>query len=357
MSLNAREILSGRDPALLARTLRASTALLEPIYASTLRLLNTFYSAGLLRSRGLPCPTISVGNITTGGTGKTPVVEWLATALAARGQKPAVLLRGYRVGGSMSSDEAELLQAHLPRIPVAASPSRVDAAAAVLREHADVTCFLLDDGFQHRKVRRDFDLVLVNAAEPFGFGHVLPRGLLREPLAGLRRASAVLLTRTDLVSPGELETVERTIRVHTRVPIYRSVHTVSGMEALARPFFAFAGIGDPDSFGRQLAAHPTFKGYHWFADHHAYSERDVEAVAAEGKARGAEVLVTTEKDWTKVGPLANHSPLPIRRLGVTITFPTGDDTPLLSQLLPTLPGGHRRPIPHSGGGEEQAAGD
>src|SRR4051812_36636358 len=172
---------------------RGALGAMEPLYRAAVASRNRFYDfAGQTR---LPRPVISVGNITTGGTGKTPMVAWLATQLLEQGMHPAILLRGYSRGGI--SDEQQMLQRQLPGVPVQANADRVEGARMVLGEHPEVDVFLLDDGFQHRRVARDFDLVLINAREPFGLGRVLPRGLLRESLDGLKRAHGFVITRAD----------------------------------------------------------------------------------------------------------------------------------------------------------------
>src|SRR5205814_1694442 len=179
---------------------------------------NSSYSRGILRSARAARPVISVGNITTGGTGKTPVVRWLASRLRDQGKHVAILLRGYKSAGAAGSDERELLDRLLNAstsdnpVIVHANPDRVAGAAETLQKHPDVDVFVLDDGFQHRRLQRDFDLVLIDATNPFGFGHVLPRGLLREPLGGLGRASALLITRCDQVAHEALGQVEQKLK-------------------------------------------------------------------------------------------------------------------------------------------------
>jgi tetraacyldisaccharide 4'-kinase len=193
---------------------------------------------------------------------------------------------------------------------IRANPSRLRAGEDVLRAHPEVSTFLLDDGFQHRQLARDVDLVLVNAAEPFGFGRVLPRGTLREPLGGLRRASAFLLTRCDQASEAALADVRQTLRAHNpAAPIFACDHAAAGFrdaegnvvgdpgdaggDALRnRRWFAFCGIGDPASFVRQLttlAGGAAPSGSRAFADHHAYTDADVRSLAASAVERGADV--------------------------------------------------------------------
>src|SRR5687768_14020692 len=171
----AHDLMSGRlrgvGPSLLRALLRAA----ELPYAGAMRIRNKLYDAGLCKAHELDVPVISVGNITAGGTGKTPVVRWLVTQLRSRGMAPAVLMRGYRRGSQRSSDEQALLAEALafPGEPtvVHAEADRVAGGRKVLREN-HVSTLVLDDGFQHRRLARDFDLVLIDATQPFGYGHV-----------------------------------------------------------------------------------------------------------------------------------------------------------------------------------------
>src|SRR4051794_35567561 len=213
-----RRVISGQQTGVGAALLRGVTRVLEPIYAAVVASRNRGYSAGIIASNRARRPVVSVGNITTGGTGKTPVVRWLADRLRERGMRPAVLLRGYKARPGERGDEQRLLDELLnppgtaSPVIVHANPDRLQGAKAVLRDHPDVDVFILDDGFQHRRLQRDFDLVLIDATTPFGYEHVLPRGLLREPLSGLSRASAFLLTRVDQALPGAVDASQRDIR-------------------------------------------------------------------------------------------------------------------------------------------------
>jgi tetraacyldisaccharide 4'-kinase len=363
------DVLSGRDRSLRARALRLGTSIVEPFYATTMLARNDGYARGWFRSQSLPRPTISVGNITTGGTGKTPVVQWLAELLRSRGTRPAVLLRGYRSSTAGLSDEQQLLDRRLNtggslKVPVEANPNRAAGAAAALSRQREVDVFILDDAFQHRRVRRDFELVLISAMAPFGYGHVLPRGLLREPLSGLSRAAAFLITRCSLVDHNQLHAIEAELRHRNHVaPIYRAdlVHTALWcprddtrlpIDALsAKPFLAFCGIGDPAAFDRQLRAFgEMYKGHVWFPDHHLYTEVDVRRVISEALLAGAERIVTTEKDWVKIAKMAatrgDGPHVCVLTLG--IRFRDGDGERLLAQVSQAIEPRHNQsPIPTS----------
>src|SRR4051812_22379030 len=184
--------MSGEARGVGAALLRAGLSVISPVYATVMRGRNAKFDLGLGVTR-LPRPVISVGNITAGGTGKTPVVRWLCERLRDTGERPAVLMRGYKAAAGERGDEAAMLEGMLNRsgvqnVVVHAQADRVAGGLGVLRDHPDVSVFVLDDGFQHRRLARDFDLVLVDACEPLGYGRVFPRGLLREPACGLGRA-------------------------------------------------------------------------------------------------------------------------------------------------------------------------
>lgn len=328
-----------------AGLLRGVLGIVEPVYAGLMRMRNQLYDGNLLGSCPLGRVTISIGNLTTGGTGKTPLVRWLAEQLCLRGWTPAILLRGYAARKGLGDEEVELRRLLQPvlgdRALVRAGPDRLASARTVLTESPQIDLFLLDDAFQHRRARRDLDLVLINAAEPFGFNHVLPRGLLREPLGGLKRADAVILTRTDGVLAVGIESIIRTIRTYNpAVPIYGTRHTITGWigpdetvhpaDAIVnQPVLLFCGIGDPESFDRQVRGMGgKVIQTRFFPDHHAYTRRDLRDLTA-----GGQLLVTTEKDWVKIAPLISGIPLPdIWRARLEIQWNDGDDKKLLQQI-------------------------
>ncbi|HZW29293.1 MAG TPA: tetraacyldisaccharide 4'-kinase, partial [Isosphaeraceae bacterium] len=186
-----------RGPAaVVARTLLSCAA---AGYGAAIALRNGSFEHGWLRVHRLGVPVVSVGNLTVGGTGKTPMVEWLARWFRARRRRVVIVSRGYR-GEQGLNDEGLVLEENLPDVPHLQDRDRVRAGRVALQElEADI--LVLDDGFQHRRLARDLDVVLIDALEPFGLGHLLPRGLLREPVRSLRRADLVVLSRADLVDP------------------------------------------------------------------------------------------------------------------------------------------------------------
>jgi len=292
---------------------------LTPVYAGVVSVRNSLYGMGALRAHRAAAPVISVGNLTTGGTGKTPFVIWLAERLRELGKNPGVLSRGYgRAAGAEQNDEGALLSARLGELPQVQQADRVAGAAALAAQGADV--IVLDDGFQHRRLARDRDLVLIDTTRPWGLPPsapgappveaLLPRGLLREPLASLKRADAVVLTRCDQSSEATLAEVERGVRGHApQVPIARAVHSPTRVVTPTethepdwlegRPVTLLSGVGHPGAFeetARSLGA--EVRATHVFEDHHVYEAGEVEGLCEEG----TELLVTA-KDAVKLNAL------------------------------------------------------
>lgn len=326
-----RQMISGSDTSAGAKLVRAFATASEPVYASLMHIRNGLFDRAIFKSRSLCRPTISVGNITTGGTGKTPVVQWLAQQLKNRGHQPAILLRGYKSTAAGISDEQKLLAR--TGCPVIADPSRTRGAARALRQHPQSTLFILDDAMQHRWAARDFDLVLISAIEPFGLGRVFPRGLLREPLAGLSRASAFLITHADEVDAQAIKTIETTLtRYNPRAPVFRCDHLVD-VDLTGKRYFAFCGIGSPQSFFRATSTKSgTCVGQMALDDHTDFTQPLLLEITHKARSAGAEVLVTTEKDWTKVEPLAASLPLPILRASLSLRFHYDDEDKLLALI-------------------------
>ncbi len=346
--------MSGESRGIGASTIRLATGVAEPFYASALRLRNFLYEKGLNKSRRLSRPVISVGNITTGGTGKTPAVEFLARRLRDAGRNVCVLSRGYKSTGQLGDEQRMLDQSLNPngpnRVRLIANPNRVAAAEQVLRDDPAIDIFLLDDGFQHRAVRRDLDLVLINARDPFGYGHVLPRGMLREPLSGLRRADAFIVTHVNQVSPEAVSNIEATLHRHqSNAKIYRCAHVHIGLSSHSasvatraalpiselgqRRFFLFCGIGDPQALDAQMSAHGgNYAGHHFFSDHHEFTASDIDQVRSAALAARAQMLVTTAKDWVKIPVSSLDSGMPIWRLDLALEFADDEGGQLIRQV-------------------------
>ncbi len=255
---------------------------------------------------------VSVGNLTAGGTGKTPCVEMVARFYRGLDRRVAILSRGYGAQAGVN-DEALVLEQSLPDVPHLQGADRV-ALAQLAVEELESEILVLDDGFQHRRLRRDLDMVLIDATNPWGHGYLLPRGLLREPIGGLRRADVVLLTRCDLATPDAIVELRRRVReVAPQVPLVETVHepaawrNAAGLEQAVealrgRPIAAFCGIGNPDGF-RQTLVHLGLNVTAWrtYADHHPYSRDDIDELRRWARQQSADAaLVTTQKDLVKI---------------------------------------------------------
>ena len=308
------------DPAVVPMLARELLWPPAAIYWLVARLRNALYDRGVWHPRRAAVPVISVGNITAGGTGKTPIVAWLARLLSRRGMHPAILSRGYGADRATGiDDENRLLAAMAGGAPVVVDPDRLRGAAHAVRVHgADV--LILDDGFQHRRIARDLDIVLIDALRPFGADWMLPRGLLREPLAGLNRTDFVIVTRADLVDAARLENTRESL---PRVPVACCEWKIAGMRRLGSDevqppetirrgrWSAFCGVGNPEGFRATLEqARCRLGAFAFFADHHAYTARDVEDMLVEARVAGCDGVLTTEKDAVKIEPLLKAAPSP-----------------------------------------------
>ncbi len=299
------EILSGRRGGPAASLLRGGLWLASKPYGAAMRARRWAYRRKWLPSKELCFPVVCVGNLTTGGTGKTPMVAWVVDRLLAAGASPAILTRGYRARQGRS-DEAELLR-ELTGAPVAIDPDRVAGARKAISGGADV--LVMDDGFQHLRLRRDLDIVLLDATCPWGFDHCLPRGLLREPPAALAAAGAVVVTRADRVAASAVEEIlSRAARLSPRASLHTARHAPEALideTGASRPVDrlsgarvgAVCGIGNPESFFaalRELGAELAWTEA--LDDHAPDAESHLQAVAQRARQTGVDAVVITQKD-------------------------------------------------------------
>jgi tetraacyldisaccharide 4'-kinase len=323
------EIVSGQRLGAGAALSRAAFTGLSLPYRAAIALRNAYYDRWALPA-WLGVPVISVGNLTVGGTGKTPLTLWLCRNLLRRGLKPAVLSRGYRADQEGRADELMLVSRHCPQAVAVGHADRTAAGQLAIEEY-HVQAAILDDGFQHRRLGRDLDLVLIDALEPWGYGRILPRGLLREHPKGLRRADAAIITRCDQVEPDALAAIERQIgRLNPRIPVLRCAHEPTGFvdlhgQPIELPGAArtglFAGIGRPEAFVRTVSAfHRPPADTFWWPDHHVYTPADVKELAAWAHDAHLDALVTTEKDAVKLARLNGDWPVPVAALRIEIEF-------------------------------------
>jgi len=301
---------------------------LSVLYNAVTRTRLSLYRRGTFHSTKLDRPVISVGNITTGGTGKTPLVEWVARTVASTGKKVCILTRGYGRDNpgrmvvvsdgnavlakpSEAGDEPYLLATNLRGVAaVISSADRVAAGNEAIRQF-DTDCFVLDDGFQHLRLARNLNIVTIDATHPWGGGHLLPYGRLREPVSGLSRADIVVITRTDQAS--NVDALRAEIRDLTNARIFESrmratrvVPLNNSPESVTPPVAAFCAVGNPRSFFKQLTHEVVLEKA--YPDHHRYSQTDIDLLIKNATAAGAKSLVTTAKDAVKLRSLSFSLP-------------------------------------------------
>ena len=329
-----RALVSGQQRGLTASLARGLLRTVEVPYSLAMRVRNHRYSTGRSQVHRVSVPVISVGNLTLGGTGKTPMVEWLARWFRQRGARVAIISRGYGAEAGGRNDEALELEQKLPDVPHLQNPNRVEAAAVAVEEF-ETQLIILDDAFQHRRIHRDLNVVLLDALEPFGFGHVFPRGTLREPLAGLARADCVVLSRADMASDEERRTIRhRVAKIAPESCWMEATHAPqrlirwSGMEAelqslAGKRVAAFCGLGNPAGFRHTLLS----CGYEVvdlreFPDHHNYTRDDVQSLNHWAENLGAGALVCTHKDLVKLS-VDNLSQRPLWALAIGLNILAG----------------------------------
>jgi tetraacyldisaccharide 4'-kinase len=310
------------------------------------RLRNGLYDRGLKQSQRVPVPVISIGNLTLGGTGKTPCVEYVARYYRRRNRRVATLSRGYGARRGRS-DEALVLAENLPDVPHLQGRDRTRLAlTAVDRLQCEV--LVLDDGFQHRRLARDLDIVLIDATVPWGHDHLFPRGLLREPRNELRRAGVVLLTRADQVTADERGRLREAIsRIAGAASVAESRHRPLDLVNRAgeqapltlvrdRPAAAFCGVGNPEAFRRTLTdLGAVLQDFRSFPDHHAYSPRDVAELSAwAGRLAPETIVITTQKDLVKL-PATHLGGRELWAVRIGLYFENGQDA-FDSKLLEVL---------------------
>ena len=321
------------------------------LYRGVIGARNLYYDHVPGATHHADLPVVSVGNLTLGGTGKTPLGLALVQKLQASDHRPAILTRGYKTPPGGTADEVLEFHEALPSVPVIVNPDRVAGAAEARQQH-NVDCLVLDDGFQHRRLARDLDIVLIDALYPWGSfsqpawkardgiphhvctssgPHLLPAGHLREPPGSLRRADVLVLTRADLVARAHLACVTDEVQhyagekpvlnavVEPDALVYRDGRRAPPAELAGRHVVGVCGIGNPEQFHlflRGLAGHehPTF-GY---ADHCQYSPANVREIQRRAATEKADLVVTTRKDWVKLAPLWPDSGPGLVRLDVRL---------------------------------------
>jgi tetraacyldisaccharide 4'-kinase len=364
-----RRLISGQSSSLGAFWFRVLLRIASFGYSLTVRLRNFLYSKGWLKTHRVNAAVICVGNITTGGTGKTPLVVWFCRQIAYR-RKCAILTRGYKSTKNSKLktkdhiDEPAILTENCPGVEAIVNPDRVAGAAEAIRRFG-AEVLIMDDGFQHRRLARDLDIVAIDATQPFGYGKMLPAGLLREPVTSLKRADAVVITRCDQIGATRLSDLEVTLRtINPDMVIAKSMHAAASIKYLDptvipapagiqnetrtvdsrfrgndiarqlkdKRIFAFCGIGNPDAFLntiRSLGA--DLVGSKIYDDHYHYTDACLVEISEQASKIGAGLILTTQKDWTKLisdfkSQISDiRSSIPFACLTVEIQFLTGRD--------------------------------
>ena len=349
-----RAIISGRRTDARASVARSLLSVASLGYRLAVCIRTALYEHHLFRAHRAEVPVLCVGNLTVGGTGKTPLVVWLAHRLDRKGLRVAILTRGYKTRKDLLSDEPAELASACPGVPVIVNADRVAGATEAVRNHG-AQVLLMDDGFQHRRLARDLDIITIDATLPFGYGRLLPAGLLREPVSGLKRAHAAVITRSDQAPDEQLSQIEARIRrANPELPIGRTVHAPAGArradgseialeELKGRKVFAFCGLGNPAAFFRTVeGCGCVLAGSQAFNDHHSYTDRCLAEIQGKARSCAAELLLTTSKDWDKITPLIpSQAPLPLAYLAVELRFTAAGDplTALIDRALGCTMGG------------------
>jgi tetraacyldisaccharide 4'-kinase len=311
------------------KAIRGEKGFFYDLFRLSLHLLSLFYLplfhifrwTQSLRQVKLPCPVISIGNLTLGGTGKTSLAILLARKLEEMGYKVAILCTGY--GGKCEGkvrgkgvrevgDEAFLLSANLEKGDVWAGRNRVKMAWEAIKEGAEV--IILDDAMQYFRIKKDLEIAMLNAFSPFGYGYLFPRGYLREPLTGLRRAQVVILNNADAVDD-KSEIIEKIRRINPSVLIFEANYkpkelieigegTIRGLEWLkGKKVMGIAGIGCPEGFRKTLEGLGGEVYFKAFPDHYDFKRKDIISLLGEAKSKGLSAIVMTEKDGIKIREL------------------------------------------------------
>ncbi len=317
------KIITEKQKGVVASFLRGILTLFSFFYGILVRGVTFLYQKGWLKSVRVDVLVISVGNITLGGAGKTPLVIFLAQHIKNKHFAPAVLLRGYMGSHqeSIKSDEEILLQEKLVNVPVLVGKNRIMLAKSAIKQGTNI--LLMDDGFQHWRLGRDCDIVLVDLVEGFGNGKLLPRGPLREPLEAFKRANICVLTKADLGMSNEKAIRQVISRYNPAIPIFHAIHRPHQLVSVLHPqrtfpieqfqrqrVCAFSGIGSPTTFQKTLEKLNIEVERHFiFMDHHIYRKKDIQDIFHYCEEKGIGKVITTVKDSVKIRPLTNSIPL------------------------------------------------
>ena len=339
-------ILTGQSAGLISSVFRIPLIPLSWVYGLVVMARNYFYDRKILKSLNLDCGVISVGNIVAGGTGKTPIVIWLAKHFRNSGYRVAIILRGYKrkaksetgivsdgtnilLSSQESGDEAFMIALELPEIPVLVSKNRYKAGIEAISKW-NTQVIILDDGFQHQQLKRDLDIVVIDSKRPFGNRYMLPAGILREPKHSLQRVDLLLLTHTN--STSNLSQTRKKIEAFSgQKTIFESQHHPTKLYKLDNSqdlsfeslkdqrILLVCGIGNPITLVHTVEEYqPRQLELMAFSDHHQYSKKDILRIQRKANIMKADIIITTQKDEQKLLLYANQ--LSIFVLAIEVRF-------------------------------------
>ena len=338
-----RRLIAGETRGLGSALARMTLNVPAAGYELAVRLRGLAFDRGWKRIHRAPVPVVSIGNLTLGGTGKTPFVEYTASKLRRLGVRVAILSRGYGADRGVN-DEALVLEQNLDDVPHLQDKDRAKIAAIAVQELESQT-LILDDGFQHRRLARDLDIVLLDALDPFGLNRAFPRGTLREPVSGLKRAHIIVLSKCDLIDRTERDRIfARVARLipnladrwvearHAPLDVGDCDSARGPLESLrGRRVVAFCGIGAPASFQATLASlGVSVRAFRSFGDHHPYSAADVSELSSWARAEQADLALTTQKDLVKLR-IRCLGDVPLRAVRIGVEIVAGES--ILDQAL------------------------
>jgi tetraacyldisaccharide 4'-kinase len=340
---NFKKLISGQKTGLGAGLLRLILGVAAGGYSVAVRLRNYLYSKEWLKFHRADAVVISVGNITVGGTGKTPLVIWLCKEIISDSRfhisnsQCAILTRGYKAAKD-AGDEPAILAEGCPEVKVIINPDRIAGAIQAISKFG-AKILIMDDGFQHRRLGRDLDIVAIDATLPFGYGRMLPAGLLREPITSLKQADAAVITRCDQITEIELSEIEKKLSaINPNMIIARSIHSPAYVKTTdnkeisldhlkGKKIFAFCGIGNPGAFLNTIKSLScNIAGEKVYNDHHYYTKDCLADIYEQAECLKADLILTTQKDWTKIKWLALlKKDIPPGYIGIEIKFLAGED--------------------------------
>jgi len=331
------DLVSGKTQGFIPSLIRGLLRVAAKAYGLAISCRTSLYRHGVLPSYTAPCPVICIGNLTTGGTGKTPLVAWLCRHLSKEKKLSiAVLTRGYK-SSHTQTDEPAMLEKQLGNVPVIVNADRVEGTKMALAR-GPVDVFVMDDGFQHLRLTRDLNILTLDATNPFGHDQLLPAGLLREPVTSIQRAQCVVITRSDQISAKKLEALTGTLHAMAPgLPLATTVHAPTRVHLTDTPpepsvwlkgraVFAFCGIGNPQAFFTTLEKlGARLVGTRVFDDHHHCTPTDFNELHEEALQNQAEILLTTEKNFPDIAAVSTRSSMPVAYLAVELAFESGED--------------------------------